>query len=139
MNYISSQFGNPKGILSEFLGVLMAHTNQAKDDWTREMLDIQPDDCIFEIGFGSGAAIQKISQIAEYGFIAGIYRSQVILQQASSRNKQANQPRWAKTEAMLNQSARNTVAQVEAAGFIDIQLEFKSMKSVDCICLQGIK
>jgi ubiquinone/menaquinone biosynthesis C-methylase UbiE len=197
MNYISSQFGNPRGILGRFFGFLMAQTNQAKDDWTIEMLDVQPDDRILEIGFGSGAAIQKISQIAEYGFIAGIDHSQVMLQQASNRNQQAIhqglvelkhgevaslpykdetfdeamssnshffwdnpveslkevrrvlkpgglivltwQPRWAKTEAMLTESAQNTAAQLKAAGFTDIQLKFKSMKAVDCICLRGIK
>ena len=197
MNYISSQFGNPRGILGRFFGLLMAQTNQAKDDWTIKMLNVEPEDHILEIGFGSGVAIQKMSLITKCGFIAGIDRSEVMLNQASNRNRQTIerglvelkhgkvahlpygdktfdkamssnshffwinpveslkevrrvlkpgglivltwQPRWAKTEAMLMESAQNTTAQLKAAGFIDIRLKFKAMKPVNCICLQGIK
>ena len=197
MNYLASQFSNPRGLVGQIIGRIMAVTNQAKDDWTISLLDLQPSDRILEIGFGSGATIEKISNLVQEGFIAGIDRSETMVQQASHRNAAAIcqglveikhgsveripyrdktfdkaissnchffwidpiesfqeiwrvlkpsglvaiswQPRWAKNEAMVTESAEKTREQLSLAGFNRVKLEFKPMNPVSCICACGVK
>lgn len=197
MSSLESQFGNPKGVLGQVVGILMAVTNRGRNAWTIELLNIQPCDRILEVGFGSGVTIQLLSRIAVDGFIAGIDRSETMVQQASYRNASAIrqgqvelkhgsvahlpygnesfdkafasnshffwsepieclkelrrvlkpdglialswQPLWAKTEAMVKESADQAVQQLTAAGFRQVRLESKLMKPVIGICALGVK
>ena len=47
---------------------------------------MQPSDRVLEIGFGSGADIYRVTRLVPQGFVAGIDRSEVMVQQASQRN-----------------------------------------------------
>ena len=69
----------------------MARTpsNQERIQWTIALLDIKPDDCLLEIGFGPGMAIERVSKIASEGFIAGVDHSAVMVRQASLLNARA--------------------------------------------------
>jgi len=51
---ILSQFGRPSGALGALAGAVMAHrgSNQRRNAWTVQLLDIQPDDRVLEIGYG---------------------------------------------------------------------------------------
>ena len=50
---IISQFSNPHGLLGRLAGTIMAHrpSNQERNRWTVDLLEIQPDDHVLEIGF----------------------------------------------------------------------------------------
>lgn len=87
MNYITSQFGNPRGLVGHLVGLIMAYENRERNRWALSLLDIQPDDHILEIGFGPGWAIQRASHLAMNGTVAGVDQSQTMVQQAKFRNR----------------------------------------------------
>jgi len=88
---ISAQFGKPTGLLGNLAGFIMASrsSNVERSDWAVSLLDLQPTDRVLEIGFGPGIAIQKMSTIVKEGLIYGIDHSDIMLKQASKRNKEA--------------------------------------------------
>lgn len=87
MNYLSSQFGNPRGFIGHLVGLIMAYENRARNQWALSLLDIQPTDNILEIGFGPGWAIQHAGKLASHGLVAGIDRSMTMVKQATVRNR----------------------------------------------------
>lgn len=85
MNYIVSQFGNPRGLVGRLVGLAMAVKNRGRNDWTLEALDIRAEDRIVEIGFGPGVALATAAARASSGFVAGIERSALMVRQARKR------------------------------------------------------
>jgi ubiquinone/menaquinone biosynthesis C-methylase UbiE len=85
---LSRAFGLPTGILGWLAGQLMALKNAPMNRLAVELLDVQADDRILEIGFGPGTAIQMIAEKTPAGFVAGVDPSGVLVRQASKRNRQ---------------------------------------------------
>ena len=85
------QFKKPSGLLGRLAGCIMANraSNIERNHWTIDLLNIEPDDQVLEIGFGPGIAIEKLAQIISTGKIYGIDHSTTMLKQASKRNKNA--------------------------------------------------
>src|ERR1700704_5474729 len=48
-------FGRPKGVLGRLGGIVMARTNQTCAAWVIDLLAIQRNDKVLEVGFGPGA------------------------------------------------------------------------------------
>jgi ubiquinone/menaquinone biosynthesis C-methylase UbiE len=88
---ILSQFGRPSGALGALAGAVMAHrgSNQRRNAWTVQLLDIHPDDRVLEIGYGPGLAIHRAAELASHGRVLGIDHSQVMQRQARRRNRHA--------------------------------------------------
>ena len=88
---LRAQFGQPSGLLGEIAGRIMANTksNTERTRWTLSLLDLGPSDRVLEIGFGPGIAIELASQMAPRGLIVGADHSDVMLRQASRRNRLA--------------------------------------------------
>jgi len=88
---ILSQFGRPSGALGALAGAVMAHrgSHQRRNAWTVQLLDIQPDDRVLEIGYGPGLAIHRAAELASHGRVVGIDHSQVMQRQARRRNRHA--------------------------------------------------
>jgi SAM-dependent methyltransferase len=84
-----SQFHKPSGILGRIAGHLMAFKNKERSWWVLPMLEINQNDCLLEVGFGSGIDIRRVSEIAVDGFVAGVDHSPVMVEQASRRNRAA--------------------------------------------------
>lgn len=82
-----AQFACPQGKLGWLAGQLMAIKNSRMNRFAVEVLDVQPEDQVLEIGFGHGQAIQMIATLAKSGFTAGIDISDVMVRQAARRNK----------------------------------------------------
>jgi ubiquinone/menaquinone biosynthesis C-methylase UbiE len=83
-----AQFGRPSGPLGRLAGHLMARVD-ADDRWVVELLDIQPHDRVLDIGFGPGLTISLIAERSRSAFIAGVDPSDVMLRQATRRNRAA--------------------------------------------------
>ena len=82
-----SQFGKPSGVLGGLIGHLMAFNNKERSWWVLPMLEIHQNDCVLEVGFGSGIDIRRVSEIAVDGFVAGVDHSPVMVEQARRRNR----------------------------------------------------
>jgi ubiquinone/menaquinone biosynthesis C-methylase UbiE len=83
------QFGDPSGVGGMVVGYIMAHrtSNLERVAWAVSLLDVQPRDCILEIGYGPGVAITMLGKLATEGLVYGIDRSQLMFEQASRRNR----------------------------------------------------
>ncbi len=83
------QFGKPSGFLGNIAGFIMAKrsSNIERNEWAISLLNIQPSDCVLEIGFGPGVGIQKMSDLVTEGIIYGIDHSELMVKKASDRNK----------------------------------------------------
>ncbi len=90
-NYISSQFGLPRGLTGKLVGWIMAVENRKRNEWAVQQLNVKLNDNVLEIGFGPGVAIQEIGKRATNGFVAGLDPSEVMVKQARKRNAIASQ------------------------------------------------
>lgn len=82
-------FGHPMGIMGRLGGIVMARMNKGIYRRAIDLLSIQPADRVLEIGFGPGVGIELLSRSASSGQVVGIDPSEEMVQQASSRNKDA--------------------------------------------------
>ena len=90
-NFVTRQFGNPRGLFGKLIGNRMAKGNVYDAQWTISLLGIQPHHHILEIGFGPGVSTGLAGAEASKGFVAGIDHSRTMVQAASSRNAAAIQ------------------------------------------------
>lgn len=82
-------FGRPTGILGRIGGFLLALEKGEFIPWVIERLQIAPGDQVLEVGFGPGVAIQYVTKQTPAGHIAGVDYSDVMVQQATTRNAAA--------------------------------------------------
>jgi ubiquinone/menaquinone biosynthesis C-methylase UbiE len=80
-------FGCPRGIWGAIIGYSMAWTSGTRNTWVLSLLNLSSDDRVLEIGCGPGTAIRYVARLAIRGFVAGIDPSEVMLRQASRRNR----------------------------------------------------
>jgi ubiquinone/menaquinone biosynthesis C-methylase UbiE len=84
-----AQFSHPKGFLGRLAGKWMAMENVDLNDWALSFLDLGPNHRVLELGFGPGAAMEKVARIAVNGFVAGIDLSDAMVKEARGRNEEA--------------------------------------------------
>ena len=86
--HLVAQFMRPSGVLGRMAGYVMAHraSNIGRNTWTLELLSIQAEDRVLEIGFGPGIALRQAAARANMSIIVGIDHSEVMCEQASHRN-----------------------------------------------------
>ena len=82
-----SQFANPHGFLGKIVGWILVANNDKRNSLAVEKLNPESGEKILEIGFGPGVTIQKIFNKCEDVYVAGIDVSDVMVNQASKRNK----------------------------------------------------
>ncbi len=83
-----AQFARPTGLLGRMVGSLMAFWNSGMNEFAVEMLDLQSEDQTLEIGFGPGVTIGMIAERSPRGQVCGIDISDVMVRQASQRNRE---------------------------------------------------
>lgn len=88
---VAKQFGKPSGIPGAVAGGIMASrgSNNERIAWAISLLDLRPTDHVLEIGFGPGVALHAMSEVVIEGRIVGIDHSEIMVRQASRRNKGA--------------------------------------------------
>lgn len=88
---ITSQFERPRGLLGQMTGWIMAHrrSNRDRNRWTVDLLDIQHNDHVLELGCGPGLALEGCLARVTDGLVIGLDHSETMLQQAAARNRAA--------------------------------------------------
>lgn len=86
-----AQFHYPTGFGGRVAGWIMGRrpSNVRRNRWAVQLLDVQPTDRVIEIGCGPGVAVAAIAARASQGLVVGVDRSQVMIRQASRRNRAA--------------------------------------------------
>jgi SAM-dependent methyltransferase len=82
-------FGRPKGMLGRLGGIIMARANQKCAAWVIDLLGIQRNDKVLEVGFGPGVGIRFLAELASAGHVAGVDPSGEMVEQAIARNAHA--------------------------------------------------
>lgn len=88
-NAIGKQMQYPKGFFGKVLFAWMTPKTIAHARWTADLLDIQPEDKIIEIGFGNGANIELLLEKATRGTVTGVEISKTAIEMASRKNAKA--------------------------------------------------
>jgi SAM-dependent methyltransferase len=86
---IGKQLQYPKGFFGKVLFAWMTPKTIAHARWTVDLLGIQPEDHIIEIGFGNGANITLLLQRAVRGSVTGVEISKTAIQMAAKKNAKA--------------------------------------------------
>lgn len=86
-----AQFHRPTGAGGHAAGWIMGwrSSNVARNRWAVQLLDVQPTDRVVELGCGPGVAIAALATRASRGLVVGVDHSQVMIGQASRRNRAA--------------------------------------------------
>jgi len=86
-----SQFGHPRGFLGRVAGWVMSRrgSNVARNRWTVELLAVEPEHRVLELGFGPGVGVAVLAARAHRGLVVGIDHSEAMLRQARRRNRAA--------------------------------------------------
>jgi ubiquinone/menaquinone biosynthesis C-methylase UbiE len=82
----AAQFFQPYEIAGRFIGNLLAWKNDAEIRFAIEALDLQPEDQVLEIGFGSGRALGQIAGRVTRGVIIGVDHSEEMVIQTARRH-----------------------------------------------------
>jgi ubiquinone/menaquinone biosynthesis C-methylase UbiE len=80
-------FDCPHGLIGSVIGYSMAWTHGWRNLWVLNLLEVQPQDRVLGIGFGPGTEIKCVADRAARGFVAGVDPSEVMVRQASRRNR----------------------------------------------------
>jgi ubiquinone/menaquinone biosynthesis C-methylase UbiE len=88
---VIAQFRDPTGLGGHVAGWIMSHrpSNTARNRWAVELLDIQPDDRVLELGCGPGVALAAIAERLVGGSAVGVDHSAVMIRQARRRHAAA--------------------------------------------------
>lgn len=83
----SEQFEKPEGVLGQVAGKIMSIENKAINEWTLDLLSMQPGDWVLEVGFGPGFAIEAAG--GRFGSIKidGVDVSETMKKAAATRNQ----------------------------------------------------
>src|SRR5919199_2442354 len=88
---IRSQFMRPRRFAGWLVGWEMAlrSSNRKHNVWAVGLLGVEPTARVLEIGFGPGIAIRELSRRATDGLVCGVDHSEVMVRQATKRNRAA--------------------------------------------------
>ncbi|KUJ77777.1 class I SAM-dependent methyltransferase [Ruegeria profundi] len=84
---IVRQFGKPTSLVGKLAGHIMARrsSNRLRNQRTVELMNLQPDSRVLEIGCGPGLALALCAETVSEGRIIGLDHSPVMIEQARKR------------------------------------------------------
>jgi len=84
-----NQFALPHGVGGRVVGWLMAAFNADMERSAVNAVALSGGESVLEIGFGPGVGIRTLTKRLPRGFVAGVDPSDVMVQQATRRNREA--------------------------------------------------
>ena len=86
--FFTEQARKPAGLFGRFvMSIIFDQGNAFLNGFVNELMSVQIDDRIIEIGFGTGKLIYKMAQKIETGLIEGVDFSNTMVSIAQKRNK----------------------------------------------------
>ncbi len=85
--FIARQARCPSGLLGRVLASIMASETAAVNEKALELLQIEPNDHVLEIGFGHGRTVARAAALAWAGVVSGIDVSHEMVKMAIRRNR----------------------------------------------------
>ena len=82
----------PQGLLGRLVGEKMVRQHQPETDWTVELLDLQPNDRIAELGCGAGRGLVLAARTTGLAIVIGMDLSPTMLRATAHRISRAGQP-----------------------------------------------
>ena len=75
--HLYDQFREPRGPLGVLAGRIMSKrsSNRDRSTWTVDLLDVQPDDRILELGYGPGVGLEAALRRLSTGRLVGLDHS----------------------------------------------------------------
>lgn len=102
--YIDSQYGMPTGAFGSYIGEKMVRQHQPETYWTIELLKLNKEEKILELGCGAGYAIKMLLEHDSVKHITGLDLSHTILKSARLRNRhETNKGRARLVQGNVNQ------------------------------------
>ena len=86
---IGTQLQHPRGVVGKALFRWMTPKTIEHARWTADLMDVQPRDHVLEVGFGNGANIGLLAELASNGHVAGAEVSKTAIEMASRKNAQS--------------------------------------------------
>jgi SAM-dependent methyltransferase len=86
---IGKQLQHPKGMLGKALFGWMTPKTIEHARWTADLMNVQRDDDVLEVGFGNGANIALLAERATNGHVRGAEISKTAIEMASKKNARA--------------------------------------------------
>jgi ubiquinone/menaquinone biosynthesis C-methylase UbiE len=87
LELVEANFRKPTGWFGQVLGHVMAVQHKSLTMWAIELMNVQPGDCVLDVGCGGGMAVKLLSDRARDGFVAGVDYSEEMVAQATKRNE----------------------------------------------------
>jgi ubiquinone/menaquinone biosynthesis C-methylase UbiE len=85
--YLASQSRRPKGVIGKLMGKLMNKFNAQMNETTIQLLGIDEDEYVLEIGFGNGKYIAEIIEKVQGTHVFGLDFSDAMVKTATKLNK----------------------------------------------------
>lgn len=85
--FIARQGRKPSGLLGHIVARVMAKETASENDFALELLQLQPEDAVLEIGCGHGETLAKCANAVSRGFLCGIDFSPVMHRHATRRHR----------------------------------------------------
>ena len=89
LNTIGRQLQHPKGWVGKALFAGMTKKTIAHARWTVDLMQVQPDDHVVEVGFGNGSNIALLARRATRGHVTGYEVSATAIEMGLKRNAEA--------------------------------------------------
>jgi SAM-dependent methyltransferase len=89
ISVIGKQLQHPKGMLGKALFGWMTPKTIEHARWTADLMNVQRDDDVLEVGFGNGANIALLAERASNGHVRGAEISKTAIEMASKKNARA--------------------------------------------------
>jgi ubiquinone/menaquinone biosynthesis C-methylase UbiE len=86
---VGKQLQHPRGVLGKALFGWMTPKTIEHARWTADLMGVQRDDKVLEVGFGNGANIELLAERASSGQVTGAEISTTAVEMASKRNARA--------------------------------------------------
>lgn len=87
--FIARQSACPSGLVGRVIGSIMARETAQANTFAVELLDLQANDRVLEVGFGHGATIAQMASAVSDGLVAGVDPSAAMCRMASKRNRES--------------------------------------------------